>query len=100
MRSRFPADMAVAYARSSLVAARMRPAQMSGQQQSAPRITALGVVASPSAPSRASALVEAVLAAATAEGAADARVIVLGERVMAFADGTPAENQSGDTRAV
>ena len=73
---------------------------MSGQRQSAPRITALGVVARPSAPSRTSTLVEAVLAAATAEGAADARVIVLGERVMAFADGTPAENQSGDTRVV
>jgi FMN reductase len=61
--------------------------------------TVLGVVGSPASSSRTRTLVEAVLEAAAEEGAAT-RVVVLGDHAMAFADGTRAEDQTGDTRSV
>jgi FMN reductase len=60
----------------------------------------LGLVGSPAASSRTLALVEGIVAAAAAEPGVEPQVIVLGARPLAFADGTRAEDQTGDTRAI
>jgi FMN reductase len=62
--------------------------------------TLLGLVGSFGASSRTRSVVEAVLAAAAAEGGMTTQVVVLGDHAMAFADGTRAEEQTGGTRAV
>jgi FMN reductase len=61
---------------------------------------ALGIVGTMSKPSRTQLLVEAVLLAAGERSAVETKTIVLGDLALAVADGTRAEDRTGDTRKV
>jgi FMN reductase len=61
-------------------------------------IRALGIVGSPSAPSRTESLIKIVLAGAASARPVSTKIIVLGGRQLATPDGTRAEERTGDTR--
>jgi FMN reductase len=60
----------------------------------------VGIVGSPNAQGATASLVDAVVARAASAGPCETDTIVLSEFDLGFADGTRAEAQSGDTRAV